>query len=547
MTVRAILPDLETLNNESLKTLILAQQSALLTQEEEMLRQRERLHSQDEQLAAREAEISLHKAEIERLKLLIAKLRRMQFGRKSEKLAREIEQLELQLEDLQASEAKRQDEPAATAAANSDAKTPPIRRPLPEHLPRETHRHEPAEETCPDCGGRLRKLGEDISEMLEYVPAQWKVLRHVRPKLSCTRCERVVEAAAPSRPIERGMAGPGLLAHVLVSKYADHLPLYRQAEIYARAGVELERSTLADWVGAASGLLEPLVEGLRGYVMAADKLHADDTPVPVLAPGTGKTKTGRLWTYVRDDRPAGDSAAPAVWFAYSPDRRGEHPQQHLTKFCGTLQADAYAGFNQLYESGRIQEAGCWAHVRRKFYDLEQAHSSPIAREALERIAALYAIEGAIRGRPPNERREVRQARARPLLESLHAWLESCLSKLSRKSETTAAVKYALGLWEALVRYADDGRLEIDNNAAERALRAVALGRKNYLFAGSDAGGERAAILYSLIGTAKLNGLDPEGYLREVLTRIADHPINRIDELLPWNLAASLTTASQPAA
>jgi transposase len=381
----------------------------------------------------------------------------------------------------------------------------------------------------------LRKLGEDVSEMLEYVPASFFVIPHVRPKLSCSRCERIVQAAAPSRPIERGMAGPGLLAHVLTSKYADHLPLYRQSEIYARQGVELERSTLADWVGSTSQLLTPLVDALRRYVMSASKLHADDTPVPVLAPGNGKTKTGRLWTYVRDDRPAGDTAAPAVWFAYSPDRKGEHPERHLREFRGTLQADAYAGFNQLYATGRIQEVACWAHVRRKFYDLQQAHASPVASEALQRIAALYGIEKEIRGRPPDERREVRNQRARPLLESLHQWFETTLLKLSRKSDTTAAIRYALGLWEALMRYCDDGCLEIDNNAAERALRAVALGRKNYLFAGSDTGGERAAAIYSLIGTAKLNDRDPEAYLQMVLSRIADHPVNRIGELLPWNL------------
>ena len=372
--------------------------------------------------------------------------------------------------------------------------------------------------------------------MLEYVPASFVVIRHVRVKLSCAKCDCIVQAEAPSRPIERGAAGPGLLAHVLVSKYCDHQPLYRQSQIYARQGVELERSTLADWVGASSRLIEPLVEVLHGYVMEAGKLHADDTPVPVLAPGNGKTKTGRLWTYVRDDRPAGDEAAPAVWFAYSPDRKGEHPEQHLGRFRGTLQADAYAGFNQLYADGRIQQAVCWAHVRRHFYDLEQAHASPIAQEALQRIAALYQVEEQIRGKPPDQRRALRQAESKPLLDSLRQWFETTLSKLSRKSDTTAAIRYALSRWDALTRYIEDGHIEIDNNAAERSLRGVALGRKNYLFAGSDLGGERAATIYSLIGTAKLNNLDPEAYLREVLTRIAEHPVNRITDLLPWSVA-----------
>jgi transposase len=391
-------------------------------------------------------------------------------------------------------------------------------------------------------------LGEDISEVLECVPASFYVIRHVRPKLSCTGCDVIVQAPAPSRPIERGLAGPGLLAHVLTAKFGDHLPLYRQCEIYAREGVDLDRSTLAQWVGESSQLLRPLVEAMRVYVMSGNKLHADDTPVPVLAPGNGKTKTGRLWTYVRDDRPAGDPAAPAVWFGYSADRKGEHPQQHLREYSGTLQADAYAGFEQLYkEDGRIQEAACWAHARRKFYDLLEAHRSPIAGEAIERIGQLYAIEKEIRGRPPDQRRTVRQTRSRPLLISLHDWFEASLLKLSRKSDTTAAIRYALTRWDALVRYCDDGRIEIDNSAAERALRAVALGRKNYLFAGSDAGGERAAAIYSLIGTAKLNELDPEAYLREVLTRIADHPVNRIAELFPWNLVPAGAQVTQPAA
>ena len=515
------LPDLNQLPAEALRELILTQHQELV--------------SKDEQLLSREREI-------EHLKLLLSKLHRMQFGRKSEKLARQIEQLELRLEELQSDveKAPKSAEPSSVAASWGASTTKVTRRAWPENLPRQTRQYEPKETVCPQCQGELRKLGEDVSEMLEYVPASFVVIRHVRVKLSCSKCDCIVQAEAPSRPIERGVAGPGLLAHVLVSKYCDHQPLYRQSQIYARQGVELERSTLADWVGASSRLIEPLVEALHGYVMAANKVHADDTPVPVLAPGNGKTKTGRLWTYVRDDRPAGDEAAPAVWFAYSPDRKGEHPEQHLGKFRGTLQADAYAGFNQLYADGRIQQAVCWAHVRRHFYDLEQAHASPIAQEALHRIVGLYKVEDQIRGKPPEERRAVRRAESKPLLDSLRLWFETSLSKLSRKSDTTAAIRYALSRWDALTRYIEDGHIEIDNNAAERSLRGVALGRKNYLFAGSDAGGERAAAIYSLIGSAKLNRLDPEAYLREVMTRIADHPINQIKDLLPWNI--NLTSA-----
>jgi transposase len=510
----AKLPDLQKLDREGLLTLLLSQHHQLVETQQ--------------RLASRESEIT-------HLKLLIAKLQRLQFGRSSEKVQRQIGQLELRLEELEANKAEESTSHAPAAVAPTFG-SKPRRGPLPDHLPREVRRREPKETVCPGCGGELRKIGEDVSEMLEYVPDQFKVIRQVRSKLSCAACERIVQAPAETRPVEHGLAGAGLLAHVLVAKYADHLPLYRQSEIYARQGVDLERSTLAGWVGASSELLAPLVEALRRYVLGCGKLHADDTPVPVLAPGTGKTKTGRLWTYVRDDRPGGSTDPPAVWFAYSPDRKGDHPQQHLRDFCGSLQADAYAGFNPLYEGGRIQEIACWAHVRRKFYDLDQAHASPVAKEAIRRIGELYAIENEIRGRLPDERRAARQARARPLLEAMRAWFESQLPQLSRKSDTTAAIRYTLGLWHALGRYIEDGSLEIDNNAAERALRGVALGRKNYLFAGSDLGGERAATIYSLIGTAKLNNLDPEGYLREVLTRIADHPINRIADLLPWNIA-----------
>jgi transposase len=374
------------------------------------------------------------------------------------------------------------------------------------------------------------------AEMLEWVPGRYKVIRHVRPKFACEACDTLVQAPAASRPIARGLAGPALLAHVLVSKYADHLPLYRQSRIFARDGIDLDRSTLAVWVGAAAQLCGPLIDALGRYVLSGAKLHADDTPVPVLCPGRGSTRQGRLWTYVRDDRPAASTDPPAVWFQYSPDRKGEHPRNHLAGFHGVLQADAYAGFEPLYGQ-RIQEAGCWAHVRRKFYDLHVATGSPIAAEALARIARLYAIEEQIRGQAPEERRAVRQRHAAGELSVLHTWLTATLSQLSRKAELAVAIRYALSRWVAMTRYLDNGVIEIDNNAAERSLRAVALGRKNWLFAGSDDGGERAAAIYSLLGTAQLNGLNVEAYLRQVLERLPDHPVNRIDELLPWNVLA----------
>lgn len=542
---RAPLPDLNSLDREALVALIRAHQEKLAAREEEVQRLEAELESHRSELSQQADELRSRSERIEHQKLMIEKLRHMIFGTKSEKIVIQLEQFELELEEMEATQA------AAEAAVerispDKEPKSRPERKPLPDHLPREVRTHAPSRDCCPDCGGQLRQFGEDVSEQIEYVPESFKVIRHVRPKFSCTGCDRVVQQPAPSRPVERGLAGPNLLAHVIVSKFSDHLPLYRQSEIYARQGVEISRSTLAGWVGAASDLLAPLVDAIQKHVLAGGKLHADDTPMPVLAPGSGKTRTGRLWTYVRDDRPAGAEAAPAVWFAYSKDRRGEHPRQHLKTFRGALQADAYAGFHHLY-GDNIYEAACWAHARRKFHEIHVIHASPTTNEALARIGALYAIEDEIRGRPADVRLSIRQARARPLLDELRTWMEKALRGLSPKSETAGAIRYALSRWRALTRYTENGMLEIDNSAAERALRAVALGRKNFLFVGSDCGGERAAAMYTLIGSAKLNGLDPELYLRTVLATIADHPISHIDELLPWNFAPTLQTHASDAA
>ena len=486
---------------------------------------------------------------IEKLRSELARLKRVQFGASSEKLRARVEQLELAIEALEVDEAERLATAPVVAEAVEAARAKPARRPLPEHLPRETLVHSgPC--TCPSCGGALRRIGEDVTESLDYVPGRFKVVRHVREAFSCRACENVVQAPAPHHVIARDRAGPGLLAHIAVAKFDDHLPLYRQAEIYAREGVDLATSTLSGWVGAAAAAVMPLVELLRHEVIAgSDVLHGDDTTVPILAPGTGKTKTGRLWTYVRDERPHGGARPPAAVFFASPDRRGERPLAHLAAFAGVMQADGYSGFNGLYEASRpggaLTEAACWAHARRYFFDAHAKTGSALAREGLERIGALYDVERAISGKPPDERRRQRQVRPRPLAAALKAWAETILPQLSGASDLAKAIRYLLGRWTALTRVFEDGRLALDNNAAERALRGVAVGRKNYLFAGSARGAERAAAFYTLIETAKLNGLDPEAYLRDVLARIADHPQKRLADFLPWNWTLP-ATAAEPA-
>jgi transposase len=517
--------------------------------------------------------VQAQQLEIERLKIQLSRLRRWKFGRSSEQLDLQIAQIELTLQVLQAVTPPVTTTVAAPAANHNVSaireRRPPVRRALPAHLPRETVVHvSPSVRngcTCVRCGGKLRKLGQDVAEMLELVPAYFKVIRHVREKHSCANCAGIVQAPAPSRPIERGLPGPGLLGHVVAGKYCYHQPLYRQSEVYGYAGVPIDRSTLTQWVGAASRLVSPLVQAIRRYVLSAQQLHADDTPLPVLDPGRGRTKTGYLWTYVRDERPWGSAQAPAVWFEYSPNRKGAYPRHHLCDFRGVVHSDAYSGLNEVFECfapnkgarrsdtragpPRMTRSLCWAHVRRKLHDLYVALNSPMAREGIERIGELYAIEAEIHGLSPDERRHERQQRAVPRLTSLHAWLLSQLAQLSQGSALAKAIRYAVkpAHWPALTYYCTDGQAEIDNNAAERSLRTVALGRKSYLFAGSDVGGARAATMYSLIGSCNLNKIDPESYLRYVFERIADHPINRIDELLPWNVSLSHSTSMSRAA
>lgn len=532
----------------SLPTDVQALQHLVLELDAKLAASQAVLEQQSEQLSGREAEVLHLRTLAEKLKLQIAQLRRERFGRSSEKLDEQIAQLELIVEDLEESASQHE---SADSQAKPRVQRAPARKPLPEHLPRQTVTLEPEGHTpeqpcaCPGCGARnWRHLGEDVSEQLEFVPEHFKVIRTVRPKYSCASCQTIVQGAAPGRPIARGLAGPALLAHVLIGKYCDHLPLYRQSEIYARQGVEIDRSTMADWVGSAASLLAPLTQAIHDHVMAADKLHTDDTPVAVLQPGRKSTKQGRLWTYVRDGTGWHDPTPAAVWFAYSPDRKGEHPRGHLATYRGYIQADAYGGYERIYQERQgtnrpILEVACWAHARRKFYALMESSESPLAKRAVEMIAGLYAVEASVRGKLPEQRQQARQAHSLPILGQIKAWMIETAGKVSRKSEIAKAIDYSLKRWEALARYTGDGKLEIDNNPAEQSIRPIALGRKNWMFAGSDEGGKRAAALYSLIGTAKMHGLNPEAYLAHVLAHINDTKTTRIGDLLPWNLTSLL--------
>ena len=531
-----------------------------------LVAERARTAQVEAELAVAKAKASDDAALIAHQRLQIEKLSRQLYGHRSEHAVRLLDQIELAFEELEssASEDEIAAEQAVAKTTNVMAFTRkrPARQPFPEHLPRERV-VEPGPRVCQCCGSaRLRKLGEDITETLEVIPRQWKVIQHVREKFTCRDCERISQAPAPFHVIARGWAGPSLLAMILFEKYGQHQPLNRQAERYAREGVPLSLSTLADQVGACCAVLSPLLKRVEAHVFAAERLHSDDTTVPVLA--TGKTDTGRCWVYVRDDRPFDGQAPPAAMFYYSRDRGGEHPARHLSGYAGILQADAYGGYNKLYEGARqpgpIAEAACWVHARRPFFVLADLAAnarrkaqgkttsviSPLAVEAVRRIDALFDIDRTINGQSAERRRQVRHELSAPLVGDLERWLREERPKLSRGNDLAKAMDYLLKRWPAFTRFLDDGRICLSNNAAERALRGIALGRKSWLFAGSDRGGQRAGAMYSLIVTAKMNNVDPQAWLADVLARIAEHPARDIDQLLPWNWRPRSAPQSQAA-
>jgi transposase len=520
---------------EALKRLVIARDAELARTQADLVQSRARETSAEAMIA--------------HLRLAIEKMRRELYGQRSERGARLLEQMEFELEDLEET-ASEDEHLAQTAVEDATSVRPftrrkPSRKPFPDHLPRERILV-PGPSVCPCCGStRLSKLGEDVTETLEVVPRQWKVLQYVREKFTCRSCERIAQAPAPFHVLPRGFAGPRLLAQVLFEKYGQHQPLNRQSERYAREGIDLGVSTLADQVGGCAALLRPLYERIRAHVRAGERVHGDDTTVPVLA--KGKTITGRVWVYVRDDRPFGGQDPPAAVFHYSRDRGADHPDHHLSGYAGLLQADAYTGFNRLYTPDRwpgpLIEAACWSHARRKFFVLADVAAkgrgqrlviSPLALEAVRRMDAIFAIDREINGLPADERLAVRQERSLELVRDLEVWMRSEQARLSRHADVAKAMDYMLKRWTAFTRFLDDGRICLTNNAAERALRGIALGRKAWLFAGSDRGGERAALMYTLIQTARLNEVDPQAWLADVLARINDHSIRDLDQLLPWH-------------
>jgi transposase len=499
----------------------------------------------DARIAELEAALAARDTLIDTLRHQLAQLRRMTFGQSSEKLALQIEQLELALEELEG-EAEVAD---SRTSERAPAERPSPVRALPHHLPRSERRIEPEAGncTCPDCGGALRPLGQDSDEQLDIAPVQWRVIRIVRPKYSCRACDRIVQAPAPAKAIARGKASFATLAHVVVNKFDHHLPLYRQAEMMAAQGIDIDRSTLAGWAGQAAHLLDPIVSRIREEGLKAAKLHTDDTPVPMLVPGKGRTAQARLWAYVVDDRASGAVTPALAWYRFTPDRSGIHPQSELRSFTGLLQADGYAGYEKLYQGNRIQEVACWAHFRRKIFECHQTSPTPLTTDLLDRIAGLYRIEEDVRGQPPDVRRRHRQEQAMPQIDALRGAIDDALRRLSPKSAMAKALAYGRKRWDALTRYIDEGIAEIDNNIAERAIRAIAIGRKNWLFAGSKAGGERAAAIYSVIETAKLNGVEPQTYIADVIEKIASGwPASRWDELMPWNWTAQSAPVSMAA-
>lgn len=502
------------------------------------------------------ATLRAHDLLVQTLRTRIAKLQKQAFGKSSEKIEREIEQLELALEDLQVAMAEADgaagpDDDAEDGITTSNEAAPegklPRRRPrISKDAARERRELDPGD-SCPDCGGDLRVLGEDVSELIDMIAAQLKVIEIARIKKSCRRCEKIVQEPAPSRPIPRSMAGPGLLAYILTSKFDDHVPLYRQHEIFERMGADIPDTTLVDWCGAAMRTLAPLIERIEADVMASDILHADDTPIRVLdrsakSKGLGKgVKQGRIWTYVRDQRPWAGQAPPGAVYYFSPDRKGEHPRKHLKNSAGILQADAYTGFKALYEtradgSTQFREAACWAHLRRDFHDIWTGTKSEIAKTALDRIGQLYDIEREIKGLNADERLAIREEKSKPKVEAFRAWAEVQLTLIPGKGDLAKAFRYGLSRWPSFTLFLEDGRVAIDNNAAERGMRPIGVGRRNWLFAGSDTGGETLARAMTIIETAKMNSLNPQAYLTDILSRIHDHKINKLDELLPWNWA-----------